>query len=278
MSTNPPDPSRRRRARGIRVAALLGAALAVTSPALAQSEAFDCIVKPNKVVASLDSRVEEANVTLAESRAAQTAALASARAQLDMQERRLRRLQPLFENKHLAERNYEEAETDHAVAVMRLRQLEEERRLLALEVERARRMLEMRSIMSPIGGIVTARHVSPGEYVEGTKVVTIAEVTPLKVEVVVPTRFLGRVAVGDAAIVEPEAPVGGQHRAQVRIVDQVVDAASGTFGIQLEIANADNAVLAGLRCQVKFLPREASQTSMSPGQVSAHLPGPAPRK
>jgi len=33
----------------------------------------------------------------------------------------------------------------------------------------------------------------------------------------------------------------------------VVDGTSGTFGVRLELPNADYAVPSGLRCQVRFL-------------------------
>jgi multidrug efflux pump subunit AcrA (membrane-fusion protein) len=36
------------------------------------------------------------------------------------------------------------------------------------------------------------------------------------------------------------------------IVDRVVDAASGTFGIRLEIPNPGNRIPAGLKCKVRF--------------------------
>jgi multidrug efflux pump subunit AcrA (membrane-fusion protein) len=50
----------------------------------------------------------------------------------------------------------------------------------------------------------------------------------------------------------PEAPVGGRHAATVAVVDRVVDAASGTFGIRLLLPNPDLALPAGLRCRVRF--------------------------
>ena len=50
----------------------------------------------------------------------------------------------------------------------------------------------------------------------------------------------------------PEEPVGGEYRAEIVVVDRVVDAASGTFGVRLTLPNPNNEVLAGLRCRVDF--------------------------
>ena len=63
-----------------------------------------------------------------------------------------------------------------------------------------------------------------------------------------------QIKVGDNATVFPEGPVGGQFNARVTVVDRLVDAASGTFGVRLEVPNPDNRLPAGLKCRVSFLP------------------------
>jgi membrane fusion protein (multidrug efflux system) len=54
------------------------------------------------------------------------------------------------------------------------------------------------------------------------------------------------------AKVIPEAPVGGEYIAEVKIVDRVIDAASGTFGVRLELPNPNHRLQAGLKCKVIF--------------------------
>jgi len=73
------------------------------------------------------------------------------------------------------------------------------------------------------------------------------------VEVFAPVSWLGRITVGQRAFVVPEAPVGGGYEAKVTVVDRVVDAASGTFGVRLELPNPSYALAAGLKCRVRFL-------------------------
>jgi len=53
----------------------------------------------------------------------------------------------------------------------------------------------------------------------------------------VPVAWYGAIAEGMTGKVVPEEPVGGEHAATVTIVDRVVDAASGTFGVRLELPN-----------------------------------------
>ncbi len=42
------------------------------------------------------------------------------------------------------------------------------------------------------------------------------------------------------------------REAEVGVVDKVVDAASGTFGVRLELPNPDTSLPAGLKCRVRF--------------------------
>ena len=72
------------------------------------------------------------------------------------------------------------------------------------------------------------------------------------VEVIVPVALFGRIKVGQSAEVYPEAPLGGTWGAKVTVVDRVIDAASGTFGVRLALPNNDLKLPAGLKCRVKF--------------------------
>jgi hypothetical protein len=69
-------------------------------------------------------------------------------------------------------------------------------------------------------------------------------------------------------MVIPEMPVGGNHEAVVKIVDPILDAASGTFRVRLELPNEDFSLTSGLRCQVRFLDKMASQKAESSNSKS----------
>jgi hypothetical protein len=51
----------------------------------------------------------------------------------------------------------------------------------------------------------------------------------------------------------PERPVGGRYETAVKVVDRIVDAASGTFGVRLELPNRKQTIPSGVRCRVQFL-------------------------
>jgi hypothetical protein len=61
------------------------------------------------------------------------------------------------------------------------------------------------------------------------------------------------------AAVVPEVPGDQVHVATVGIVDRVIDAASGSFGVQLELPNPEHRIPGGLRCRVRFLDASESE-------------------
>ena len=183
------------------------------------------IVTKGQIVAQLRSGVENANVNLA-------------RAQVEFSKRKLERNREMFLKKHISEHEKDEIETEIAKGEA----------LLQDAVEK----LEMRTIRSTVNGVVMKRELSVGEYVGDKPILVIAQIHPLNVEVVVPVRRLGSVHQNMYAEVRPEPPVGGVYVGKVVIVDKVVDAASGTFGVRVELPNPSLNLPAGLRCRVRF--------------------------
>lgn len=126
------------------------------------------------------------------------------------------------------------------------------RRLADLELQRTTAEVALRTIKSPVNGVVVERFMNPGEFPKQEKILKIAQIDPLRVEVYAPVAMLGKIAVGMTAHVKPESPLIGEYAAKVMVVDRVVDAASGTFGVRLELPNHELKLPAGLKCSVRF--------------------------
>ena len=126
------------------------------------------------------------------------------------------------------------------------------RRLADLELQRTTAEVALRTIKSPVNGVVVERFMHPGEFPKQEKILKIAQINPLRVEAYAPVAMLGKITVGMAAHVKPEPPLTGEYSAKVTVVDRVVDAASGTFGVRLELPNPDLKLPAGLKCSVRF--------------------------
>jgi RND family efflux transporter MFP subunit len=263
-------------------AALLGLA---SAPAAAQSDSFDCLieaqsrvkvsasapgviarmnvdrgdlVKQGDVLAELESSVETAQFAAAQARAQNIQGVESARARLMLArsvDDRLNRLRRANAGA-VTEASLDEARSELASALAGVRDAESNLELARLEAARAAAVLALRRVVSPVDGVVVERALTVGEYRhEQAHVLTVARIDPLHVEVFAPLRLLNSVRGGDMAEVTPEEPVGGRHMARVQVVDRLLDAASGTFGMRLVLPNPGLAIPAGLRCKVRFLPR-----------------------
>lgn len=184
------------------------------------------LVSAGDEIVRLKSELEVASVKLAQTR-------------LEFGKRKVSRNEELQRKKLISTHDEDEMETESLLNELQLR--EEEQRL------------QLRSIRSPITGVVVKRTLSVGEYVGEGSILTLARINPLFVEVIVPVSRYGSVHNGMRAEVRPESPVGGKYLGKVIVVDQVIDAASGTFGVRVELPNDSLQLPAGLKCQVRFL-------------------------
>jgi RND family efflux transporter MFP subunit len=193
------------------------------------------------------------------------AEIRSLKASLAYDSRNMTRLEELHKKGSISVDDYDRAKTESRIALHKLQQAEENKRLAELELARAEETLKLRTIHSPISGVVADRYLNPGEAVSvvDRPIVKIAQIDPLRVEVVLPVSEFGQVAVGQRAVVRPEAASGDPYESTVKIVDPVIDAASGTFRVTLSVPNPEGKLTSGLRCQVSFLDKASTNAAAS---------------
>ena len=211
------------------------------------------VVKRGQVVAQLELSVEQASVALDRMRASNDSAIRVEEADKDLSVREAERKKFLVDQKIANLNSLDELTTKVREGELRVQQAQMDQRLAELTAQRSERTLELKQIRSPIDGVVIERKLSAGEYIyEQTSVMTIAQVDPLNVELVLPLQRYGTIKVGSTAIVHPATPVGGAYPARAEVVDPVIDAASDTFGVRLILPNPDRAIPAGIRCTVQW--------------------------
>jgi len=211
------------------------------------------VVRKGQVLGKLDDAVEAANLELAKAKAVNDYDIIGHRARLDYLTKKFDRVKDLSVPNVISHTARDEAESDMKVEEQQLRVAELQHAVARLDAQQAEAVLRQRSFVSPVNGVVVERLLSVGEYRnDQSAVLTLAEIDPLRVEVFVPTIYYGQVVVGAIGHVQPEEPVGGEHAASVTVVDKVMDAASGTFGVRLELPNPDLALPAGLKCKIRF--------------------------
>ena len=154
--------------------------------------------------------------------------------------------------KRKAERN-DELYKQQLISVQERDQLETEAKLADLELREREAMLRLRTISSPIDGIVVDRLMAPGDQISraGGHILRLMRIDPLYVEVVAPAALFGRIRVGTSVQVTPDGMAQQKaYTAKVSVIDRVIDAASGTFRVRLELRNPNHAIPTGLRCRV----------------------------
>ncbi len=153
--------------------------------------------------------------------------------------------------KRKVERN-EELYRKQLISANEKDELETQTRIAGLELKQQQEVLALRTIVSPLNGVVVERFLGPGERVGNDKILKIAQIDPLNVEVVAPVELFGAVRVGMLGEIRFQPHLAGTHKARVVVVDKVIDAASGTFGVRLELPNPGNRIPAGIKCRVRF--------------------------
>ncbi len=272
-----------------------------TLPAAAQVQELDCVIEPNvlvelssradgiidrlfvergdqvdagQVVAKLDSRVEQAAVDQARARAAMMAEIHSHEINVAFGQRNEQRISELHAKKVVPVHDIDRVETETQIARYKLQQARDNKRLAELELNRAMEVLNLQTIHSPISGVVVDRYLNPGESVEDRPIARLAQIDPLRVEVVAPVELFGTIKTGQPATVLPESPVGGEYDSTVMTVDPVLDAGSGTFRIRLQLPNPDYRLTSGLRCKIQFHNPESfasDAASPKPDPIQAEL-------
>ncbi len=212
-------------------------------------------VKKGQVLVTLESGPERAAVAVAKQRAEATGAVKSAEAKVDLAAKKEKRAEELARQNFISGNAVDEARTEKALAESELKVARENQRLAELELQRAAEVLGMRTIRSPVSGVVVDRYLKAGEFATTNvkdPILKVAEIDPLNVEVILPANLYGSVQQGDRAEISPETPPQ-KLVARVRVVDRVINAASGTFGVRLELPNEKQTVPAGAKCRVRFL-------------------------
>lgn len=277
------------------VAMLISASTPLLAQGLGDSleTAFDCLIEPyvtsdvgsatqgviSKLLVQRGDTVRRGQALVQLDQTMQLAAIAEARARADMEGEVITREADLelaqldtrrffdLHKKGLApDQQRDEASARQTIAYAAMVQALENKKLLVLELERTQKALELRTITSPIDGVVVNQLAAAGEFIFDNPVMTVAQLDPLRIEVVLPARLFGSIQAGDRAVIEPELESSEPLIASVEIVDRLLDSHSGTFGVLLMLENPDLAIPAGQKCRVDFETESAPDMAAGTGE------------
>lgn len=254
--------------------------LSALTPLSATATPFDCVIQPRSiasiiasdkgtitaiavkrgqlvhvgdVLVQLDDEVQRLQVELAQKQLASDVDIRAAEERLATRQRIYDRALALSKRNSATVTAVEDAESELVRAALSLEQAKTSRELATIQMRQAEALLRRRTVVSQVDGLVTDVTATPGEYShEQFTLMTIAQIDPLHVQVYLPPEKFQQVQAGQSYLVTQARPLQGSYQARVSVVDQIFDAASGTFGVVLEIPNPDGKIPAGTRCLIEI--------------------------
>lgn len=277
---NRPGPPR---PRALLLALSLPLALVSGIAAAADTNTYDCLIEPtqmvelgapvsglidrvlvkrgdrvmrNQVLASLESHAEQAAADLAHYKSQLAGPAQQAQSKIEFSQRKFSRRRDMAAEKLMSKQDSDDAEAELKQAQAELVTAKENREVAHLEYVQQSSQLALRTIRSPFDGVVVDQMMWPGEIFEpgSTKhaILKIAQLNPLRVRVVMPMRAFGQPAPGMEASIAPEIQPGRNYVAKITSVDRIIDAASGTFVVFMDLPNPKLDVPSGVKCKASL--------------------------
>jgi membrane fusion protein, heavy metal efflux system len=206
-------------------------------------------VKVGQILATLKRDVERASAGAARTRSEAQAELHAAQSAAELARAKFARAQELRQQNFISEIALEQARSEAEVAKRRVDAAREQQLVSAQDASTAQTQVKLRELTATVDGVVMDRYLHPGERVDDRPILRIAQINPLRVELILPLAAMGSLHEGDRVAVWPEYPGAAKAMATVERVDRVVDAASRTFRARLALPNPGSLIVAGVRCK-----------------------------
>jgi membrane fusion protein (multidrug efflux system) len=209
------------------VAAVQGVTVSADLPGTVERIAFESgtAVKEGEVLALLDTRQEQAQLTAAE-------------AQRDLARLNFERMQGL-----LNERVISQSEFDRATA---------EQRQGDARVGEIRAAIARKTIRAPFSGVLGIRRVNLGQYLSGgDALVTLQSLNPIYVNFGVPQQSSSQMRVGRTVRITSDSLPSVEFSGRVTAIDSIVDEATRNIQVQATLANPGGKLRPGMFVQAQ---------------------------
>jgi len=167
---------------------------------------------------------------------------------VEMDENNLRQLKLQLQNQETEYKRIEELYNVGGIS-----KSEWEAALTGLEVMRAshQNLLENTSLISPISGVITARNYDSGDmYSGGQPVLTVEQITPVKLMINVSESYFTRVVKGAEVIVKMDVYGEEEFAGKITLIYPTIDPATRTFQVEVKLDNRDLRVRPGMFARV----------------------------
>jgi RND family efflux transporter MFP subunit len=213
-------------------------------------------VKKGQVLVALESSAERAAAESARYRAQMQGPEQVAATKHEYAKKKYTRRRDMHAENLMSGQERDDSEGEMKSAEAELALARENREAAVLDAEEKQSLLNRRTLRAPFDGVVADQLLYAGEVVEPgdpkKPILKLAQLHPLRVHVILPRSAFGKVKRGMRAQIVPELPSVRHAEGKVTLVDSLIDAASGTFAVFLEVPNPELDVPAGLKCRASF--------------------------
>jgi len=141
-------------------------------------------------------------------------------------------------------------------------------RVAEASLQLAEAKLAKTEIKAPFAGVIGLRVVSIGDYVkEGSDVVNLEAIDPLKVDFRVPEIYMRQVKVGQPLEIVLDALPGKTHDGRVFAINPLVDATGRSIVIRAQVKNADTTLRPGMFARVRLITKDQQDALVVPEQA-----------
>ena len=217
-------------------------------------------VEQGQILAELDTRTAKLQLEQAE------AGLAVAQANFHSASRDWERMQNLHKKGTLSPQQYEKAQLAYEAAKAQLQQAK-----AALNL--AKHQLEVSIMKAPFNGIITGKNINEGEYInpamggmrpQGSSVVTLMDLSKVKIEIHVSERDVGKIHIGQKANITVDAYPGKKFHGEVSNINPAADPMTRSFAVEITVANPEMKLRAGMFARVEIVTAERKNVLLIP--------------
>jgi RND family efflux transporter MFP subunit len=212
-------------------------------------------VTAGQVLVELEKDVQEANLMIAEQAINAHGPVELARAERELHKSRLKKLEILMTEGHARQEEVDRTRADLEIAAAKLQSAEEDLLMKKQEYERAKLLLERRSVRAPRAGVISEILKDPGEFIAANDpvILNLVQLDPLLAVFNLTASDAAQLKLGQEVTLS--FPAENQTaKGTVEIISPLTDAESGTTRVKIRIANPEGRYRSGERCLIGMFP------------------------
>jgi len=232
-------------------------------------------VNEGQAIAKIEDRELQEQLKQAEaSHAVAEATIRQRAADLKLAEVNRERNRNLLERQLISRQTYDDTEARYQAAEAQVDLAQAQLLAATSRLDELKINLSNTTITSPVNGFVASRALDPGAWVTPNSVfLTLVDITKVRLIANVIEKDLRRIQLGQQAGVEVDAYPGEKFTGRISHMAPILDPATRTAQIEIEIANASFRLKPGMYAKVSFSVDKREQTLVVPTRAVVDIAG-----